>query len=198
MWGDLINKTMKKYFTSDLHLGHRRILEYCNRPFKSMERMNEVLINNINSRAKEEDLVIHVGDFACYGKERGTECNRTNPITYFNQIKANTILVKGNHDINNKVKYMCNGLIVSLGKIGSVTVSHYPTNDLHCPQEFRTKSTQIGYHICGHVHSLWKHYYDKENNKLNINVGIDVWNYQIVSEDELISYICKVKKELGL
>ena len=61
---------MARFWTSDLHLNHANIILYCNRPFKSSKRMDEVLINNINMRAKENDVLIHLGDFMCYGKDR--------------------------------------------------------------------------------------------------------------------------------
>ena len=32
------------YFTSDLHLGHKNILRLCDRPFASIEEMDEVLM----------------------------------------------------------------------------------------------------------------------------------------------------------
>ena len=189
---------MIKFFTSDLHLGHKNVITYCNRPFKTVEHMNEQLIRRINERAHPDDVLIHVGDFACYGRERGQENNRTNPKSYLEQINPQIIPLKGNHDVNNKVKYIGTGMIMSIGKIGVITISHHPTTDPKCPEQFRTKGNALGYHICGHVHQLWKHYYDKEHNKLNINVGIDVWNYNIVSEQELINYIIKTKRELGL
>lgn len=189
---------MFKFFTADLHLGHGNIISYCNRPFKSIEHMNKQLICRINERAKHDDVIIHAGDLACYGKDRGIEFNRTNPRLYLNNINAKVIPLKGNHDINNKVKYVGTGMIVSIGKIGPVTIAHYPTNDPKCPKQFTVKNDIMDIHLCGHVHQSWKHFYDKEHNKLNINIGIDVWDYNIVSEQELINYIIKTKKELNL
>lgn len=186
---------MNKYFTADLHLGHGAIMNYCNRPFKSIERMNEVLINNINQRAKATDLIIHVGDFACYGKEKGIPGFKVKGCSYLEAIDGTVILVEGNHDRNNRVKAHVKGLTVALPLLGNATVSHYPSNDIHCP--FIFDKSKLNYHICGHVHGAWKHFYDKENNVLNINVGVDVWNYQLVSIQELTSYIKKIKKEIN-
>ena len=36
------------WFTSDLHLNHRAVVGMCERPFESVEEMNEVLIRNFN------------------------------------------------------------------------------------------------------------------------------------------------------
>jgi len=39
---------MTTWFTADLHLGHRNIIEYCNRPFADVDEMNRALIANWN------------------------------------------------------------------------------------------------------------------------------------------------------
>ena len=52
------------YFTSDLHLGHRGIIEMQNRPFKSVEEMNRSLIENYNSVVHKNDTVYILGDIS--------------------------------------------------------------------------------------------------------------------------------------
>jgi calcineurin-like phosphoesterase family protein len=54
---------MNTFFTSDLHLGHKNIIELENRPFKDLEDMNNKLVNNWNSKIKNDDLVYYIGDF---------------------------------------------------------------------------------------------------------------------------------------
>lgn len=184
---------MNKYFTSDLHLNHCNIIKYSNRSFSSVERMNEVLINNINQRAKKEDVLYHLGDFICYGNEKGTLGTKIKPEKFLNKINCDVILIQGNHDKNNRVKYHLSGAYTTLPIIGKVSMSHYPSNDLHCPIYFN--KNELNYHLCGHVHNAWEYYFDKDNNCLNINVGIDVWKNQIVSEQELVKYIKEVKNE---
>ena len=41
--------TPKKFYISDLHLGHKNILAFDNRPFFSLEEMTEPLISNWNN-----------------------------------------------------------------------------------------------------------------------------------------------------
>ena len=41
------------WFTSDLHLGHRAAISMCERPFETVEEMNEILICSFNSCVKK-------------------------------------------------------------------------------------------------------------------------------------------------
>ena len=54
---------MKFWYSSDSHFHHRRIIEYCSRPFPSVEEMNQVMIERWNEVVKPDDIVYHCGDF---------------------------------------------------------------------------------------------------------------------------------------
>lgn len=45
------------YFIADTHFNHRNIIEYCNRPFKDTNEMNEYIIQKWNSVVKEEGKI---------------------------------------------------------------------------------------------------------------------------------------------
>lgn len=182
----------KRFFTSDWHLCSSRIIEACDRPFKDVDFMNKYLISMTNNFASEDDIVIHAGDFCSYGNDRGEIGMKINPINFVKQINATFINVKGNHDENNKTKSVCYYMRTTLGKVFSdVSLSHYPSINPLAKGTFRSGDI----HLCGHIHNRWKYLIDKKHKVLNINVGIDVWDYKIVSEDELIDYIRHVMRQ---
>lgn len=79
---------MATYFTADLHLGHARIIDYCDRPFRSVEQMDAQLISNWNATVGSGDDVWVVGDF-CWGA--GAE-------VYLARLNGRKHLIWGNHD----------------------------------------------------------------------------------------------------
>lgn len=84
---------MATYIWSDLHLGHKNIIGYCNRPFTSVEEMNDRLIKAWQARVKKQDVIINLGDVCMgggYNKEKLTALIPTLP--------GRKILVMGNHD----------------------------------------------------------------------------------------------------
>lgn len=51
------------FFTSDLHFGHSNIVRMCDRPFATIEEMDEQLIRNWNRKVHKCDTVYILGDF---------------------------------------------------------------------------------------------------------------------------------------
>jgi len=186
---------MKTFFTSDLHLQSSQspgIIDWAHRPFKSVEKHDAALIRGINERVKPDDILIHVGDFLNYGKNRGIETGRNKPDFYVSQIHAPIIFLEGNHDANNHVRVIGRTLTRKIGRY-IVSVGHFPSYDSRWEQ-VETPTYTDGHlwfhiHLCGHVHDAWKFKFTPP--VLNINVGTDVWNYRPVSEAELDAYITK-------
>ncbi len=81
---------MNTYVISDTHFNHENVIRYSNRPYTSVEEMNEALIANWNSVVKPEDVVICLGDFALGNKDDIPDI-----VARLNGVK---ILVRGNHD----------------------------------------------------------------------------------------------------
>jgi calcineurin-like phosphoesterase family protein len=143
--------------------------------------MNVDLINKCKS-LNPDDTIVHVGDLYCYSQQ-------IKPFNLIQDIPASFINIRGNHDLNNKVKSICESLHFYLNKrFPYISASHYPTYDAKISRDCLTAPI----HLCGHVHSRWKHCLDLDHNILNINVGVDAWNYRLVSEEELIVYLNKL------
>lgn len=167
---------MNYFVTADMHFGHGNIIDFCNRPYKNSDEMNYMLIRNWNERVKDEDTVIHVGDFYFNGNRRTFQNGDKENAQYFaNQLNGTIIFIKGNHDNNNGV----NAIIESMKiKFGGIDI-----NLVHKPEH---ANTDYSLNIVGHVHEKWNvlRYNEKD---LMINCGVDVWNYRPVKLQEIIS-----------
>lgn len=80
------------FFTADEHFGHAKIIKYCNRPFSSVEEMNETIITNHNEVVTGRDIVIHAGDF-CWARTYNEAY-----VKYISKLKGNHHFIKGSHD----------------------------------------------------------------------------------------------------
>ena len=78
------------FYIADMHLGHKNVLKFDNRPFLSVSEMDKVLIENWNSRVSTNDDVYLLGD-VCYRSEHI-------PAWYLKQLNGRKHLIQGNHD----------------------------------------------------------------------------------------------------
>jgi calcineurin-like phosphoesterase family protein len=171
------------FFTSDLHLNHEQIIQYCNRPFKDKNHMNSEIIKRINERVKNpDDTLFIVGDFYFRNSKGGKQGGTENSEYWINQINGRKVFIRGNHDYNNKLKTKIINLTVDLGE--------FLANVVHDPNFYNPKYLL---NICGHVHTEWKSKFINEN--LLINVGVDVWNFYPVNIREITNLAKKLFKE---
>ena len=182
---------MHRFFSADFHLGMTECLVFDKAPFKSIESHDAALIRSCKERAKDDDIIYHLGDLASYKQDRGSKGLDVKPYELLKGICATFINIRGNHDLNNKVKSACDAMHMFLSKrYPSVSLSHYPTYDARIDKSCLTSPI----HLCGHVHCKFKHCLDLDHKILNINVGCMAWKYRIVSDDELISYLNELFK----
>lgn len=182
-----------RFFTADFHFGSNLLIKNKLRPFRTVEKMNETLICNCNKKACADDVIIHIGDLCQFFDDRGIRGSKINPRFFLKMINAQFVNILGNHDPNNRVKSLCSSMRTTIGKFKAVSIGHYPSYDPMAYGTFHHGDVRL----CGHVHDAWKYYIDKENLVLNINCGVDVWNYNLVSEEELADFITKIMSKNG-
>jgi calcineurin-like phosphoesterase family protein len=82
---------MARYITSDLHLGHENIIEYCDRPFDTIEEMNHELMRNWNHDISDNDVVFFLGDLGAFADEDQLSA-------WLNELNGRIVFIEGNHD----------------------------------------------------------------------------------------------------
>ena len=154
-----------RYFISDTHFGHKNIIEYENRPFASVEEMDEVLIANWNSVVTEDDLVYFLGDFGLCLKVRGCEV--------FKRLNGHKVAIIGNHDKRNVLEGI--GFTIVLDEAW-IKINGHQMRLIHIPPTWIEGQAHITLH--GHVHG--KQSFDIIEGRLNVSV--EVIDYKPVSE----------------
>lgn len=167
---------MRYFFSSDYHLNSFESIKYFNRPFKSLEQMNEAIIRNHNNRIKKEDILFHIGDF--YHKPPSNKKERRITSAEFeSRLNGTVIQITGNHDRTNGTKSIIQNLVIKYGG-KRINLVHDPA-DCDVNHEIN---------FVGHIHLLWqiKRIRKGEGFTDAINTGVDVWNYMPVTLAELM------------
>lgn len=178
------------FFGSDFHFSHKNVIKYDNRPFKSVEEMNNKIIQKHNERVTDDDTVYFLGDLGFYASKQRAfrgEGQPYSPDELLNKMNGKQwFYVQGNHDkASNKFKPKADTIILNQNGL-RIQLIHNP------------KYAKIDYDLilCGHVHNSWKvkelHYCGET--RLIINVGCCVWNYYPVKLDEILVIYYKWKK----
>jgi len=118
-----MNNSKAIYFTSDQHFGHANSIKFDNRPFRDLEHMHRVLINNYNAVVPENGVCYILGDFSMMTSDKIKEI--------VSQLNGTKVFVLGNHDKKHTSMYNI-GFDVVVNSIDlyiageRVTISHCP------------------------------------------------------------------------
>jgi len=85
------------FIISDTHFGHSAIIKYANRPFKSVQAMDEEIRCNWNATVRKTDQIIFLGDFAL--------ANADSIRQYFKELNGKKCMIMGNHDRTHSIKW---------------------------------------------------------------------------------------------
>lgn len=163
----------KTWHVSDTHFCHAKIITLSNRPFGSVEEMDEAMIANWNAVVAPGDTVRHNGDFATFG--RGPEKIRE----IFHRLNGVKHLIVGNHDEENEVTLSLPWASVqhqALIRDGQETVflSHYA----HVTWP---KIRKGSWHLYGHTHGQLK------GTSRSLDIGVDATGFKPISLTQAIA-----------
>ena len=172
----------KTFFSSDHHFGHFNVIKYANRPFASVNEMDNELIRRHNSVVSKHDVVYFIGDFAFYrDPEKIVELLR--------KMNGEKHFISGNHD-----KSMYTDLVMkqfqtfsktpyreiyvqdadARGGRQSITLCHYA-------MRVWNKSHHGAFHLYGHSHGSLP----DNPHSLSFDIGVDSWNFTPVSYERV-------------
>lgn len=189
---------MTIFYSADLHLGHQRIIELCDRPFDSVEEMNRTIIERCNDTVREGDSLYLLGDLVMGSYAENVELLR--------QIRCRHVtLIPGNHDrwslaYHHRNPALRDSYAAQLREMGftvypdgepsvwghvtnggnPVYLSHYPfSGDSHDEDRYvdlrPDPELEKAPLLHGHVHEKW------QTHGRMLNVGVDVWDFRPVS-----------------
>jgi len=174
---------MKNYFFgSDYHFNHKNIIKYENRPFSSVEEMNNEIVKRHNARVHQDDTVFFLGDLGFYASKNAEQRGEGMPVnahTLLKQMNGKFYEVCGNHDTHSNKSYTPVHAIEL--KIGGLNIQL-----IHNPDHANLDNYDMI--ICGHCHGKFQTK-EIENKKgipvLIINVSVETNNYYPYTFNEI-------------
>ena len=157
------------HFISDLHLGHKRILEFGDRNHDSLEDMHIAMVDQWNTKVrKNKDIVYVVGDVCLDEKE----------LHWLDAMNGQKRLILGNHDTFHYDIYRKHFKEVwhFHKAYKGIVITHIPVH----PGELQNRGTWK-YNVHGHIH-------DPKLNDLGpkyLNVNVDIIGYAPMSLEEV-------------
>ncbi|WP_237478635.1 metallophosphoesterase family protein [Lichenibacterium dinghuense] len=172
---------MTVWLTSDTHFGDEGILAKAGRPFESVSRMDDALIQSWNAIVRPQDVVWHLGDFA-HAPKGATK-------RYFRKLNGRKHLVVGNHDGDEarSCGWFSVHELTSLRICGvRLVLCHYPL--LSWQGSKRNQDGDVHSIAChGHVHGTPADPRVPHLDPYRIDVGVDMRSMAPANVEELVA-----------
>jgi len=147
-----------RFYISDLHFFHANMNEHMDkRGFASAEAMNEYMIDRWNSRVRQNDEVVILGDLSIGSAKETNEL--------LTRLKGRLYLIEGNHDKFLHKKEFNAGRFVWVKPYAEihdnnrkVILSHYPIFCYNGQYQLDKKGNPRTYMLYGHVHDSYDEY----------------------------------------
>ena len=181
------------FYTADLHLGHKNVIDFDNRPFSSVEEMDETIITNWNNIVSNRDTVYIIGDFALTKEEQA--------IQYLRALNGKKILIKGNHD---HITRDISKYFIEISDYKEIKFDGKRVILCHYPMPFyRSDYSDMTYMLYGHVHNnfeeqqlieLRKHLKAVDNRGVSrnrcqfYNAWLGYYNYAPATLEQILNY----------
>ncbi len=167
-----------KWFCSDLHLKHEKLMKLGNRPFSSVEEMDETIKNNFKTILKRNDILYILGDISM-NKQVAREF-----LKEMISLNIDIHIIKGNHDT------FSIGEILSLGCKTFSDIKEIKEDDIsitlcHYAMLSYNKSHYNAWHLYGHYHTQFK---DPIKGK-RMNVNLEFNDYKPYSMEQIKDYM---------
>jgi calcineurin-like phosphoesterase family protein len=195
--------TTTTWFTTDWHLGHLRIIDLCDRPFRDLDHMHDEMVRRHNELVAPSDLVFVQGDVVM-----GKFLENIELVRRFN---GRLWLIPGNHDRVSPAyghsgpaerreaqvrrfaaeyqrvfeRILWTDPVWELSNGARVQLSHYPyeAEDERDQRYNELRPRDEGLPLVhGHVHNSWR----LHPNGRELNAGVDVWDFRPVREEQVI------------
>ena len=169
------------YFTSDLHLYHEKVIRHANRPFSSVEEMNQTLIRNWNKKVGVLDEVYILGDVTMKGAAYATEI--------LAQLNGCKYLVKGNHDRFTDQATFDIAIFEWIKDYYELEYQNERFILFHYPIEEWNHSFRGSIHLHGHQQNHADYNYQNlERGLRRFDVGVDANDMSPVSIDDIVAF----------
>ena len=165
------------YLISDLHLDHDNIIDYCDRPFSTVEAMNEQLIANWNAEVDATDTVLYGGDLTIRTSAAAL-------LDWLDELNGEIVFVLGNHDET---------VLENLDRVQFVDETRFthrgvPFHAVHDPAD--EPSNPPGWMLHGHHHNNWPADFPFiDHDTRRVNISVELLDYRPLAIDRLVDYL---------